>query len=63
MISWARTPGCLLSHLKEGRPGQRGRGPRLPEPGPPTGQQRVEGSLLGGGQPGAALQVLQYLRV
>lgn len=37
--------------------------PCLPKRGPPTGQQRVEGSLLGGGQPMAALQILQHTGV
>lgn len=40
-----------------------GMGPRLPERGPPSGQQCVEGSLLGRSQPGAALQVLQHMGV
>lgn len=38
-------------------------GPRLPEHGPPFCQQCVQGGLLGRGQPGAALQVLQHVGV
>lgn len=46
-------PGCHPPHLKEGRP-QPHPMPHPPELGPPTGQEGVEGTLLGGSQPGAA---------
>lgn len=58
-------PNPRLSRVSSpgGEASAEGMGPHLPEHGPSTGQQCVESSLLGRGQPATALQVLQHVGV